>query len=231
MGLIDEFEKRVERAVEGAFNKAFRSNMQPSEIGRRLMREMEGGKSVSIGAVYVPNRYTIELAPRDHERMTGLMPTLAIEFIDLLKRHAGERKWHPAGRMSVLFEEVVSLTEGRFEVRAEYASSQEGDQLEPDEAKLTNRLQLAADPNQFWEMTGETMRLGRGKDNEVIVADQNASRNHAEIQRRGQDYWIVDLGSTNGTLVNETLVKQRRLFPGDEIRIGTSVLIYAAEGE
>ncbi|MEO7803670.1 MAG: DUF3662 and FHA domain-containing protein [Actinomycetota bacterium] len=231
MGLIDEFEKRLERVVEGAFNKAFRSNIQPSEIGRRLLREMEGGKSVSVGAVYVPNRYTIELDPTDHERIAGLIPTLVTEFVELLKRNASERRWLLAGDVQVLFAETEELSQGSFAIRAEHDSSEDPVDLGLTEPKRPTRLELRDDPQQSWELTDETLRLGRDKTNDVVLADPNASRHHAEIQNRRNDHWIIDLSSTNGTMVNETLIKERQIVPGDHIRIGTSVLVYHAEGD
>src|SRR2546425_11444694 len=76
LGLFDEFERRLERVVDGFFSKAFRSPIQPAEIGRRLLREMEGAKTVSVGAGYVPNGDVIHLGTEDFEGVEGLMPPL-----------------------------------------------------------------------------------------------------------------------------------------------------------
>jgi hypothetical protein len=70
-------------------------------------------------------------------------------------------------------------------------------------------------------------RLGRGSGSDVILQDSQASRQHAEISRQGDQYVIRDLGSTNGTFVNdERVVGSRPLRPGDRIRIGDTVLAY-----
>jgi pSer/pThr/pTyr-binding forkhead associated (FHA) protein len=55
-----------------------------------------------------------------------------------------------------------------------------------------------------------------------MVDDPNASRVHAQLAKRGEDWWITDLDSTNGTLVNNSAIKERRLSPGDRITIGGS---------
>ncbi|MBW3591808.1 MAG: DUF3662 domain-containing protein, partial [Actinobacteria bacterium] len=74
MGLVGDFEDRLERAVEGVFSKAFRSEVAPSELGRRLLRQMENNKTVSVGAVYVPNHYLVRLSGEDYARFEGLVP-------------------------------------------------------------------------------------------------------------------------------------------------------------
>jgi hypothetical protein len=116
VGLVDDFEKRLERMVEGVFSKAFRSDVEPAELGRRLLREMEAGKSVSVGAVYVPNDYTIQLSPDDFGRFEGLIPTLRKEFSTLLKTNAGQRRWRLPGPVDVKFVADDQMPHGRFEV-------------------------------------------------------------------------------------------------------------------
>src|SRR5438270_12928383 len=80
---------------------------------------MEGAKTVSVGAVYVPNRYLIHLGSEDFERFEGLIPTLQEEFGSLLCRSAAERRWHVPGSLVVDFAQDADLAPGWFEVRAE----------------------------------------------------------------------------------------------------------------
>ena len=65
-----------------------------------------------------------------------------------------------------------------------------------------------------------------------MVDDANASRNHAQLSRRAGEWWITDLDSTNGTLVNDAMIKERRLNHGDRIKIGATEIEYreAASG-
>lgn len=228
MGLADEFESHLERVVEGFFSKAFRSHVEPAEIGRRLMREMEGGKTVSMAAVYVPNRYSVMLSPTDYERLEGLLPTLESEFVQLLRANADERRWRPAGALGVSFHPGDSMKEGRFEVEAE---SDAGFQPEPVEEQTRSVLRLiGSDPPRVWTLQSERMVIGRLDECDVVVDDPNASRRHAEITRREDGWWITDLGATNGTLVNGTLIKERRLRTGDVIRIGNAEIDYLEAG-
>lgn len=69
------------------------------------------------------------------------------------------------------------------------------------------------------------VRLGRGSTNEIVLQDTQSSRQHAEISQQGDRFTIRDLGSTNGTFVNnERLTAPRVLQPGDQIRIGDTTL-------
>lgn len=224
MGLADEFERRLERVVEGFFSKAFRSKVEPAEIGRRLMREMESGKSVSVAAIYVPNRYEIRLSAIDYERLEGLMPTLRSEFALMLKTNASERRWRPAGGLEVSFVSIEDLAEGRFQILAEHDASI---QSPPPEVQVRPTLLIAdADPPRRWVVETDRAVIGRLEECDLVLADPNVSRRHAEISRRDDGWWITDLDATNGTLVNETLVKERRLRSGDLIRIGDVEIKY-----
>lgn len=217
MGLVDDFERRLERAVEGVFSKAFRSDIEPAELGRRLLREMQDGRSVSVGAVYVPNDYVIKLSGEDFSRFEGLMPTLKTEFVALLKANAGQRRWRLPGAMEVHFEVDESLKHGKFEVAALHLATE--DWVEPPQDP---RVLVDLGSQKEWRLEGGEFTMGRSSTNTVTIDDPNASRVHAQIAKREEDWWIVDLESTNGTLVNDSTIKERRLIPGDRITIGAS---------
>ena len=68
MGILNEFERRLERVIEGVFTKAFRTGLQPVELANRILREMEAGKTVGVREVWVPNRYVFKLSAPDTER-------------------------------------------------------------------------------------------------------------------------------------------------------------------
>ena len=75
-----------------------------------------------------------------------------------------------------------------------------------------------------WSLDRDQLVIGRLSGSEIEVQDTGASRRHAEIRRQGGDFVIVDLGSTNGTLVNDSPVAEHRLENGDRITIGRTVL-------
>jgi hypothetical protein len=221
VGLADEFERRLERVVEGVFSKAFRSDVEPAEIGRALLRRMEEGKSVSVGAVYVPNDYVISLSSEDYARFEGLIPTLRQEFSDLLRASARERRWRLPGAIDVRFAQDEQAEQGKFDITALHLATQGSETEAPDAHKL---VLLGGDSSKEWTLNLDEATLGRSSSNEIVINDPNTSRRHAQVARRSGEWWIVDLGSTNGTLVNDVLIKERRLLPGDRIKLGATEL-------
>ena len=68
MPILKDFERRLEGLVEGFFAKAFRSGVQPVELAKRLLREMDANQTIGVHDIWVPNHYVIRLSPEDHAR-------------------------------------------------------------------------------------------------------------------------------------------------------------------
>src|SRR5437870_3710795 len=68
LGILSEFERRLEGAIEGMFTKAFRTGLQPVEMAKRILKEMEANKTVGVKEVWVPNGFLFGLSPPDRER-------------------------------------------------------------------------------------------------------------------------------------------------------------------
>ncbi|HLF70512.1 MAG TPA: DUF3662 and FHA domain-containing protein, partial [Actinomycetota bacterium] len=225
MGIADEFERRLERLVEGVFNKAFKSSVQPAEIGRRIVREMERSKSVSVGAVYVPNLFSISLSPTDHARLEGLFPSLSLEFAELVRGTAREKRWKPTGAIVIEFQADPAVAEGRFDLTATHGSAVQEEAVPSPRTIAVVSVEGSA-PAQNFELTGDAITIGRSTSSGIALSDPNASRDHAQLSFKEDAWWLTDLGSTNGTLVNDTLIKERRLTSGDRIRIGSTILTF-----
>jgi hypothetical protein len=74
------------------------------------------------------------------------------------------------------------------------------------------------------------LRMGRSPDNDVILRDPATSGHHARLERRGEAFWLVDLGSTNGTFVNGESVQEKQLNHGDRLTIGQNSVHFALIG-
>jgi hypothetical protein len=74
------------------------------------------------------------------------------------------------------------------------------------------------------ELGRGTLTLGRATECDIVVDDLSTSRRHAELRSEDGDYWVVDLGSTNGTEVNGKRVDRAKLEPGDVITVGQTQL-------
>ena len=217
MGL-QGFERRLERLVEGTFNKAFRSGLQPVEIGHRVTRVLDAGRTLGVtGRPVAPNNVGIYLAPADFERFQSFAEALARELAEMAREHAREEGYQFVGPVTVTLVSDDTLKTGDFDVVAEIAEGaggQVGSLVLPD----GRRVRLGEDPTV----------LGRNSDCTVTLADPRASREHAEIRATADGFLVVDLGSMNGTHVNGVPVKEHVLHDGDEVAIGATTMRFEA---
>ncbi|HEY5171712.1 MAG TPA: DUF3662 and FHA domain-containing protein [Acidimicrobiia bacterium] len=215
MGL-QRFERRLERLVEGTFSKAFRSGgIQPVEIGRRVGREMDAGRTLGVRGTVAPNRFTIWLSNDDLERFSGFHDALARELADAAREHGRDEGYQFEGLIEVVLVVDEQARRGDLRIDAEIVG---------DGAGTTSTLVL---PDGGRVALGdEPTVIGRTPDCAIALSDPQVSRHHAEIRRGDFGFRIVDLGSTNGTQVNGVVVKEHSLAGGDVIVVGATSLRY-----
>ena len=231
MGLLSRFEDRLEQMVSGVFAKAFRSAVQPVEIAAALQREVDNSAQIlSRNRRLVPNQFHVELSPQDHERLAPYSSTLVQELTDMLRDHADEQSYLFTGPISITFDERSDLSTGRFRVRSAALAK-----VTPaSEGSITDTAVRRA--NVILEVNGMRHPLdppgivvGRGTDADLRINDPGVSRRHAEIRvhandRTGTQVSVVDLGSTNGMLVNGSKAQQATLDDGATIKIGNTTM-------
>ncbi len=216
MGL-QQFEERLERLVEGTLAKPFRSsNLQPVEIGRRLTREMDLHRRVGVRGLIAPNAFSVTLAPADVARFANFIDALSRELSDAAREHARIESYTFVGPVEVEIFESDNLKTGRFLVTAEVRESEDGGFLAELVLPDGRRVTLGAQP----------LVIGRLPECDVVLNDSNVSRRHAELRRSGDGVFLTDLGSTNGTRVNVTPVREQILVSGDEVSVGSTKLIF-----
>ena len=253
MSVLRSLESKIAGLVEGTFSRAFRSEVRPVEIARKLAREMEEHKAQSLSRAYAPNRYRVFLSPSDRERFADYEDSLVEELVAYLLEHARAEQLSLPSRPVISFETDARLGLGEFGIQA--STTQEppsGDSAPPEEdvsgrtmiystagrvvepleerAQVTHRraLLLHDDRRLVVGATGAT--LGRSRQCDIVLADANVSREHAEIRPRGGSWVLQDLGSTNGTTLNRRLIEGPEVVrPGDEIELGTSRLVFELE--
>ena len=224
MGVLRNFESRLERGIEGFFKAAFRSGLQPVELAKRILREMEANKTVSVREIWVPNRYTLYVSEEDRERFKGAEGALIRELENVVVEGARENGWGLVARPEVVFETDDGKKRGDLEVQGELTEATGPPPPEQAAAPAGGGalLRLAGDGRE-WTL-GDRAVIGRLSGSEIEIEDPGASRRHAEIRRQGEEYVVVDLGSTNGTLLNDAPVSEATLEDGDRITIGRTVL-------
>ena len=232
MSVLRNLEDKIAGLVEGTFGKVFRSEVRPVELARKLAKEMEEHKTVSVSRTYVPNEYVVWLSSEDRARYEGVESDVIDELGAYLLEHARREKLALVGRPEVGFETDDNLKLGEFGIQArlvraaEAPSGQLGGRDPVQQAdhghtmvySTSDRLRQELDQPRGPEPTGRAMVLaegkrmlvggagavlGRSRECDVTLNDPNVSRRHAEIRPDGRGGWIVeDLGSTNGVKVN-----------------------------
>jgi hypothetical protein len=215
LGLLDSFEKGLERAVNGAFAKTFKSGLQPVEITAALRRELDTRAAVvSRDRILVPNKFTVGLSSADYVRMHGLGPALIDELVDLVQRHATAQRYSFAGGISVGLAEDPRLSQGMIDVRSENVQGT---------VQWTPILEIngARHP-----ITHSRTIIGRGSDATITVDDTGISRKHVEVLWDGTRAEVHDLGSTNGSRLNGNPVSRAPLPPDSVIDIGRTRIVF-----
>ena len=118
MELFDRVERSLERAVHGVFAKAFKAEVQPVEIASAMRRAMDDRATViGHGRTFVPNLFTIDLAPTDYERLTAYADLLTDELVASAQEHAESQRYQPGGPIQVDFVSAEDLETGVFRLR------------------------------------------------------------------------------------------------------------------
>src|SRR5215510_3173626 len=119
VGVLQRFERRLEGMVEGAFARAFKSEVEPVEIASAVQREMDDRAAiVAQGRTLVPNDFVVELSNTDNERLEVYADNLGIELATLAREHAKEQGYSFVGPVRMRFEGVPDLTTGTFRIRS-----------------------------------------------------------------------------------------------------------------
>jgi len=252
MSVLRSLESKIASLVEGTFSRAFRSEVRPVEIARKLAREMEEHKSLSVSRTYVPNEYRVYLSPRDRERFADYEDALASELAGYLLEHARRERLALMSRPVVEFETDDRLGLGEFGIQTRVVSPDRDDDLEAP-VEESGRTMIYGSAGRVAEPLEERARtrtqtallisggkrlvvgpagvtVGRSRQCDVTLDDPNVSRTHAEIRPRGGSWVLTDLGSTNGSRLNgRRLDGPEVLKPGDEIELGTSRIKFELE--
>jgi hypothetical protein len=255
MGVGKGLENKLEGLVEGFFTRAFRSGLQPVEVGRRIIREMGDNKTVSVNRVYAPNEFSVVMGSDDLSRFSQMKGGLEKEFTELIIDAAKQNRWNLMGLPKIDFREDETMGKGEFKVESTFGSPADQPNRvsthEPDEdaaapsavsSHTAEKMGLAASapqllvldgdgkPSERISLTRDPVVIGRLSSNDVVLSDSNVSRRHAELTCADGRWILSDLGSTNGSMVNGRMIKEHPLADGDRLAFGTSELIFKESG-
>ena len=251
MALLRTIESKIEGLFEGVFGRAFRTHVQPIELARKLVKEMDEHKSVSVSRVYVPNEYSVYLSAQDRKQFSGYEPSLVSELQEYLAEHARRERYALLDVPVVKVTTDDDLAVGEFGIATRLVAGEGEPAIAPppelpvEQPAQTMIYRAPAPPTpeappaepvqevvtltvagRIHEITKPTVILGRSREADVRVADVNVSRRHAELRQEGAGYWIVDLGSTNGLEVNGKRTDRSRVRDGDRITMGSTEIVF-----
>jgi hypothetical protein len=249
MSVLRNLESKLQGLVEGTFSRAFKSEVRPVEIARKLAREMEDNKVVSLSRTYAPNEYAVWLSEEDREQFSGYEDELRRELSGYLLEHARREKIALLSRPAISFKTDDRLRLGEFGIQARLVRPDEDPSSEapiqgdeghtqvytvserlskplqaPDHRRRSARLRIQG---RTAIVPSEGGVLGRSRDCELVVDDPNVSRQHAEVRPSGAQWTVRDLGSTNGIKVNgRRVTAAQSLKHGDTIELGTTKIVF-----
>lgn len=246
MGVLRGIEQRIESLVEGIFGRAFRAHVQPVELARKLVKEMDDHRSVSVSRVYVPNEYLVYLSPGDREQFHAYEGSLVGELAEYLAEHARREGYALLSAPRVLIQEDADLAVGEFGIATKLVQPLPGAErpAAPTPAPRVEQTRVLPQPvpppppaappppappaivlnGARLPLAKAVTSIGRSKECDVTLDDQSVSRRHAEVHVENGQVWILDLGSTNGTEVNGARAQRVQLEDGDRIVIGQTEL-------
>ncbi|MFT4298244.1 MAG: DUF3662 and FHA domain-containing protein [Aeromicrobium sp.] len=230
-GVLQRFEQRLEGVVTGAFARAFRSAVQPVEIAAALQREIDNSAQIlSRHRRLVPNDFTVELSPSDHERLVPFGETLTNELSTLVREYVHEQRYTLAGPLTISFTEAPELGTGRFRVRsrtnASVRSAASTDVSDSAARNAEARLEIGGTRH---PLTPPGLVIGRGSESDLRIDDPGISRRHCEIRihdtGEAVQITVLDLDSTNGVILNGHRVSSAPVPDGSELRLGNTTIL------
>jgi hypothetical protein len=259
MSVLRNLESKIAGLVEGAFSRVFRTEVRPVELARKLVKEMDEHRTVSVSRTYVPNEYVIWLSPEDRERYEGVEHEVGDELAAYLLEHARRERLALVSRPTIEFRTDERLSLGEFGIQARLVRAEESDPGREEPAVVqadhghtmvystSDRVQESLRDDRpvkgtrpsraFVVAEGKRMPvassgaiIGRSRECDIVLTDSNVSRRHAQIRPSGDGWTIEDLGSTNGVRVNDRAADGATpIESGDRIELGTVQIRFEVE--
>jgi hypothetical protein len=240
---ISKWESFLEKHIEGFFNKKFGSALEPFEVEKQLIREMQRKRKKSGKNNLLPNSYSLYISITDYQCLCSK------RFIDELymtiEKETIRSDCFIEGKLQVHIEKNEDFSQGMCEVSSCFQEAPVGKNYNEPNTLILDRsafeppLNLPVvykitsltvvegpDLDAYLEFGEKQIYIGRREKNDFILTDTNASRMHAYITFECHRHILYDAESLNGTCLNGQKISSACLCSGDEIKIGNTVLLY-----
>jgi FHA domain-containing protein len=254
MNVLKSVETTIANLVEGTFGRLFRSEVRPMELARKLAREMDEHRTMSVSRVYAPNEYSVWLSPQDRARYEGVEHEVIGELSAYLLEHARREELILTASPVIVFHTDERLALGEFGIQAQLVRpgghsdeshdaqerqpvSEHGETMiystsarvrgEVAEAQERPSRALVVVSGRRLPVASKGATIGRSRDCDIVLDDAGISRRHAEIRPAAQGWTVADLGSTNGVRLNGRALRgAQALHPGDRVELGSTEIVF-----
>ena len=219
MGFIENFEHRLESFVNGAFSKAFKSQLQPVEISAAIKAKMDVSAAV-IGKdrILAPNEFRVSLSEQDLARLKSLGDHLIPEITKQVNSHVKKQRYQLTDALNVSLTPSSTLAVGQIQVAA---SGSKANQV----ANVTWVPAIDISGKRYLLAKAKTT-IGRDAVSDIQVNDSGLSRTHFAINWDGSNATLEDMGSTNGTSVAGRNVKLQEISADTVIQAGRTEFVF-----
>ena len=231
---IARVEAKLERLIEGAFAQLFSKAIRPQDIALHLSRAMETGVQAATDGdprPFAPDCYTIRLNAEVCEHLLTRQGDLAAILAQHLVELASTAGYRLSAAPSIQLNATPTLEPNQIIVDTQHLngaapSTAVMNRIEIEESPAPQNPQLILNGKFVLPLTDPLINIGRSRDNHIVLDDPYVSRHHAQLRLRFGVYMIFDIRSQDGVLVNDVVVREHRLQPGDVIRLGKTQLVY-----
>jgi len=254
MSILRDFRDELGDDPEPLYRRVMRSGVRPSELAEALQEYLQEQQEVTDDGVRVPNVLRITLGTKDHERLARYGIALPRALGTVVVETAAENGWTLLGPIKVRIDRDELIKPGAYRlvgrvepvdgwsdagaeeatiVRSPDASEvgvsgaeapQDTDRAAGSVTDPTLAVRTGVDAGATQVLDGRRVTAGRGSGCDLVVRDTTVSREHAAFVLRGDVWWVLDLGSTNGTRVNGLRAAEHPIVPGDRIELGDVVV-------
>ena len=219
MGFIENFEHRLESFVNGAFSKAFKSQLQPVEISAAIKAKMDVSAAVmGKDRIIAPNEFRVSLSQMDLVRLNNLGDGLVTEITKQVNSHVKKQRYQLTDALNVSLTPSSNLAVGQIQVAA---SGSKAHQV----ANVTWVPAIDIAGKRYLLAKAKTT-IGRDAVSDIQVNDSGLSRTHFAINWDGSNATVEDMGSTNGTSVAGRNIKLQEITADTVIKAGRTEFVF-----
>jgi hypothetical protein len=219
LGFIENFERRLETFVNGAFSKAFKSQLQPVEISAAIKAKMDVSAAV-IGKdrILAPNEFRVSLSQTDLLRLNSLGDNLVSEISKQVSAHVKKQRYQLTDELAISLSASSTLAIGQLSVAA---SGSKAEQVA--NVSWVPAIDIAG---KRYLLAKAKTTIGRDATADIQVNDSGLSRTHFAINWDGSSASVEDLGSTNGTTIAGVNVKLQNISADTVIKAGRTEFVF-----